>query len=251
VTDYSSNTAGVASVAAAVHATPGVERVAFASSRLVCAPWYMPRSENDYAPINAYGESKVIGEQMVRDAALRMPWFIFRPTSVWGPWFEHPYRDFFDAVRRGRYFHVSGAAPRKSFSFIGNLVHQLLTLLQLDPAAPITNRTLYVCDYKPLVLPEFAERIRAIFGAPRIRTLPSLLLRAGGRAGDLGRALGWAEPPLNSFRVRNLLSDMVFDTTELAELVGPLPFSEQDGLGATAAWIGSLPSGIDDREAVL
>jgi nucleoside-diphosphate-sugar epimerase len=249
--DYTSNTAGVASVAAAVRATPAVERVAFASSRLVCAPWYAPRSEDDYAPINAYGESKVIGEQIVRDAALRVPWFIFRPTSVWGPWFEHPYRDFFDAVRRGRYFHVSGAAPRKSFSFSGNLVHQLLALLKLEPSAQVARRTLYVCDYKPLVLPEFAERIRAIFNAPRIRTLPSLLLRAGGRAGDLGRRLGWAEPPLNSFRVRNLLSDMVFDTTELAELVGPLPFTEQDGLAATAAWIGAIPNGIDEREGEL
>jgi nucleoside-diphosphate-sugar epimerase len=235
--DYAANTTGLKSVVRALTQTRGIHRVAFASTRLVCAPGYAPRSDDDYAPINLYGESKAIGETIVRAARIAVPWFIVRPTSVWGPWFDHPYRDFFDSVRRGRYCHVSGKSPRKSFSFVGNLVHQLITLLHLEPSDRVVGRTFYVCDYEPLVLRDFAERIRATFNAPPIRTLPFGLLQAGGLAGDVARRIGWREPPLNSLRVKNLVSDMVYDTSELSQLVGPLPFSEQDGLSATAAWM--------------
>jgi GlcNAc-P-P-Und epimerase len=42
----------------------------------------------------------VIGEKLVRDSNMKCSWVIVRPTSVWGPWFEHAYRTFFRLVDR-------------------------------------------------------------------------------------------------------------------------------------------------------
>jgi hypothetical protein len=52
-----------------------------------------------------------------------------RPTSIWGPWFEIPYRTFFDATARGRYLHPRGRKVRKSFGYVGNTVYQLDRLM--------------------------------------------------------------------------------------------------------------------------
>ena len=51
-------------------------------------------------PPNLYGESKVIGEKLVQESEINCDWVIVRPTSIWGPWFEHS-SDFFKVIDRG------------------------------------------------------------------------------------------------------------------------------------------------------
>src|SRR5215213_3410361 len=66
VADYALNTEGVETLVNAIRRTKSVERVVFASSRMVCRLGYEPRSDTDYCPNTIYGESKVIGEQIIR-----------------------------------------------------------------------------------------------------------------------------------------------------------------------------------------
>lgn len=235
--DYQENVEGVRNVVAAVNATPTVARAIFASSRMVCKLGYVPVSDRDYRPTNAYGASKAIGERIVRAEARPELWVLVRPTSIWGPWFDVPYRDFFDSIRRGYYFRVLGHGPiTKSFGYVGNTVHQLIGLMHAMPR-DVVNRTFYLADYEPTDINAMAEQVRRAMGAPGIRAIPYPLLRAAAFLGDAARVAGWAEPPITSYRLRNLLMDMVFDLSALREAVGPLPYSIAEGVDDTVRWM--------------
>lgn len=236
VSDYAVNVDGAVNVLAVAEASESVERVVIASSRLVCRIGYQPVADDDYAADTPYGESKVLLERYVRSAELATPWVIVRPTSIWGPWFGTPYRDFFLAVARGRYVHPTGVAIWKSFGYVGNTAHQLLELCRV-PGDRVAGRTLYLADYEPLEVGEFAESIRSALDRGPVRTAPLSLLRAIAAAGDALRRLGVKEPPLTRFRLRNLLTPMVHDLEPLRAAVGPVPYSTSEGVALTVSWL--------------
>jgi nucleoside-diphosphate-sugar epimerase len=236
---YKDNIDGVRNIVTAVNSTPSVKRAIFASSRMVCALGYQPVSDRDYHATNAYGASKAIGERIVRAEARPELWVLVRPTSIWGPWFDVPYRDFFDSIRRGYYFSVRGHGHiTKSFGYVGNTVHQLIGLMNAE-AEDVATRTFYLADYDPTDINAMAEDVRRTMGAPSIRAIPYPLIKAAAIMGDLARQVGWAEPPITSFRLRNLLMDMVFDLSALERAVGPLPYSVAEGVDHTVGWMRS------------
>jgi hypothetical protein len=100
---YAANIEGVDNVVGIINTFPGIKRTIYASSRMVCRIDYVPSSFDDYCPPNLYGESKVIGEKIVNEKA-NHDYVIVRPTSIWGPYFEIPYRTFFDTVRKKMFF---------------------------------------------------------------------------------------------------------------------------------------------------
>jgi nucleoside-diphosphate-sugar epimerase len=80
------NTDGVANVLAALKKLPTIRRFVATSTQFVVGPGPFPAHDLDLRPHTVYGESKVIGEQLVRKAELACTWSIIRPTNVWGPW---------------------------------------------------------------------------------------------------------------------------------------------------------------------
>jgi nucleoside-diphosphate-sugar epimerase len=234
---YAANIQGVQNVIVAVQAAGTVERTFFASSRLVCRLGYVPKDDTDYQPSTLYGLSKVRGEQLVRAAPASLgTWTILRPTGIWGPWFGVPYRDFFNTIRRGRYVHPAGRDARKSFGYVDNTVYQLQRLAARQPF-DVHERTFVVADYPPLGVREWAELIREALGARPIRSVPVRLLKGAAIAGDAVERLGRGHAPLTSFRLNNLVSDMVYDTSPLEDLVGPLPYTPVQGVERTVAWL--------------
>lgn len=235
--EYGANTSGLVNLIDACKQLPQLRRVIYASSRLVCKIGYQPKSETDYCPTTAYGESKVEGEKIVRarvgDAHV---WTIVRPTSIWGPWFDIPYRTFFDTVRAGRYFHPGGVQVRKSFGFVGNSVHQLRRIMNA-PADEVNRRTFYIGDYDAIDVYAFAQTISREFGSGAIKTLPLSLLKLMALAGDTLQKLGYKNPPLTSFRLDNLCTNMLHDFGDLPAVTGPLPFSAEQGVKQTVGWM--------------
>jgi nucleoside-diphosphate-sugar epimerase len=236
VSDYAANTVGTENMIAALRDLSTLERVIFASTRLVCRIGYEPVSDEDYCPTTAYGESKVASERIVRTANLPSSWAIVRPTSIWGPWFAVPYKLFFLAIGRGRYVHVRNRNPAKSFGFVGNTVHELDRLLHA-PDAEVHGKTLYLADYPPVRVRDMAERIRDAMGASPIRTVPLPLLKVAALGGDIAHRVGWRDPPLTGFRLNNLLTEMVYDLRPLERIVGELPFSLDQGIKRTVEWM--------------
>lgn len=235
VSDYAANTTGVANlIGVLAEASPSVHRVVIASSRLVCRIGYQPKSEVDYCPTTAYGASKVETERLVR-GAVDFPWVLVRPTSIWGPWFDVPYRDFFLSVARRRYVHPSGKGIHKSFGFVGNTtwhLHRLMT----EASVPVLGRMFYLADDPPIEVRDFADRISAALGKRRAREAPLPVLKVLARTGDMLERTG-RRAPLTSFRLANLLTPMVYDLTPLTAASGTSPFALDAGIAMTVDWM--------------
>ena len=237
VADYAANVAGVQNAIDAVNGAGTVERAIYASTRLVFEISHRPSHDYDYRATTPYGASKIEGEKLVLaqdDGAV--PWVMVRPTSIWGPWFDVPYRNFFDAIARGRYVHPKGRRIHKSFGYVGNVVHEVVELTRAD-LGDIAGRVFFVADYEPLEVRSWADLIRDALGAPRVREVPLPVMRALAKAGDGLRRAGVDEPPLTSFRLDNLLTSMTYDMAPLERVVGPLPYDLRSGVRETARWL--------------
>lgn len=238
---YDTNTAGTQNVLDALEAVPALERAAFASSMLVCKLGYLPRGGSDYAPDSIYGESKVTGEQMVRAAdptGRRL--LSFRPTSIWGPWFAAPYRNFFDAVIGGYYVHPRGASTTRSYGYIENATAQILATL-VSPADLLTGDYYYLADYEPVNIGQWAAGIAAALGRRPPRSVPLGIFRVAGKAGDTLRTLGWRHPPMTSHRLTNIMQNAVYDTASVRRLIPTLPVAMDEAIRRTLLWMGQNP----------
>jgi GlcNAc-P-P-Und epimerase len=237
VSDYDSNTVGTTNVLSALRATTLTSRLICTSSQLVCKIGYTPSHDRDFAPDTAYGESKVLTEQICRsEDGGGAEWCIVRPTTIWGPRMNPHYLRFFKLIRRGLYFQI-GSEPRfKSYGYVGNTAHQFLQLLTA-PAASIHRKVFYLADYEPLDLNAWASAFARELGAPAIRRLPRAVATIGARVGDLFVKLGFVSWPFHSRRLRNVMTAYQFDLGETRKVCGPLPFHVQDGVRQTARWV--------------
>lgn len=234
VGDYSGNTDGVARLLEALDATNFAGPAIFTSSMYVCRPGYMPTSDTDYQPHTPYGESKVIGEQLVRDANPAYPWVITRPTSIWGPWFGIPYADFFNVVLSKRYLHISGDRTRKTYGFVGNTVAQIFAIL--DHAEELRAKTLYLGDWPPYVISEWADEIAA-FVPYRVPRVSKVAFKGLALIGDTLQKAG-IRFPMTSFRLSNMTTNNVHDLSPLRELMDEaLPFTRERGTALTVDWL--------------
>lgn len=238
--DYEANTSGTENLVRSLRRQPP-QRAVFASSMLVCRIGYRPRDEFDYCPSTPYGASKVESEAIVRRGARSFPWIIVRPTSIWGPWFGSPYRDFFVAVRRGLYVHPRRRKIRRSYGFVLNSVAQLASLAEREEAENLVGRSVYLADYHPVELQCWAEMIQQAFDARPVVQAPLSLLRVAARSGDLLQKLGWNSAPITSFRLNNLLTEVIHDTTPLQRVLPTLPFSVNEGVAITVQWMRAHP----------
>lgn len=237
--DYAANAIGVENIIAAAGLAKQLDRIVFFSSMLVCELGYIPQHDTDYRPNTLYGQSKVAGEEIVRRVPLAdLPWVLVRPTSIWGPWFGAPYRGFFAAVRAGWFVLPRGCRSVRSYGYVDNLVAQIGAIAGA-PSNEVLGRTFYLADYKPLDLSEWANAISAAAGHGKVREVPLSLLRIGAWCGDFAKRLGWANPPLTNFRLKNLLTSAVFDMSHLARLCPRLPVERDEGVRRTVAWLAS------------
>jgi nucleoside-diphosphate-sugar epimerase len=234
--DYAANTIGVRNIISAINNVGSIKRVVFASSRYVHPTATQPQRDDEYAPFTYYGASKAEGEKIVRTSNVKIPWVIIRPTSIWGPWFGTPYRGFFDALRRGLYVHPRGERLYKTYGYVGNVVHQIKQFLEV-PLELVHGRVFYVADYEPVEVMEMAKLIRESFEAPKVREVPLAVLRALASAGDGAQILGWKNPPMTSFRLTNLRTQMVYDMSATREIAGPCPYTVTEGVRTTVSWI--------------
>ncbi|PKN98892.1 MAG: NAD(P)-dependent oxidoreductase [Chloroflexi bacterium HGW-Chloroflexi-4] len=236
---YSANIQGVRNVVDVIKSTQSVQRTIFASSQLVCKVGYQPSSDEDYCPNTLYGHSKVIGEQIVRaSGAIGPSWAIVRPTSIWGPWFDIPYRTFFLAINKGIYIHSGQVQTLKKWGFVLNSVEQVHKLL-VGPDHLVNTNTFYLADFSPLVLKDYANCAQKEMGARRILTLPLWLMRLIAICGDFLKLLFWKNPPLTSFRLNNIITNEIQETSSLELITGPLPYTYQSGITKTVSWLKS------------
>jgi nucleoside-diphosphate-sugar epimerase len=237
---YAVNTDGVRNLMHAIKGAEHIRRAICVSSQLVCDLGYQPKSDTDFRPTTTYGRSKVLTEQIWRDAdGGGVEWCIVRPTTVWGPGMGDHYQRFFRMISDGHYVHVGRAQVTKSYGYVGNTVYQIWRLLQA-PAHDICGKVFYLADYEPIALQAWADEFQERMAAPPIRRIPLWAAKMVAIAGDFLNQVGFSRCPFNTFRLANVLTSFQVDTANLEALCGPLPYTAKLGAAETVAWLNDL-----------
>ena len=144
------------------------------------------------------------------------------------------------AVLGGLYIHPRGCVVYKSFGYVGNAVFLLDKLLATDNE--LSGQTIYLTDLELMEVKDWANTIRREAGTSPVREVPLFFLKGLAKIGDFMTFVGWRRAPLTSFRLSNLITDMDFDTSELARLVGSteLPYGSEGGVKETLRWLGEF-----------
>ena len=234
--DYKVNIDGVENVCVASSKCSSLERVLFASSMLVCRVGHIPRDGYDYSPTTAYGQSKVDGENIVRQYEKKLPSnIIFRPTSIWGPWFDAPYKTFFDVVLSRRYFMIGAKSCTKTYGYVGNAVNQIITLLKSEDS--FDNKSLiYIGDRIPINVDDWAVLISSLASLPKPYSVPFSLIVLGGVLGDFLSLLG-VNFPLTSFRVKNMTTDNILSEFTVTSNDSIKYIGIEEGIKNTLNWL--------------
>jgi GlcNAc-P-P-Und epimerase len=213
-----------------------LKRIVFTSSLLVCENGYIPTSDTDYNPPNLYGKSKMIGEQLVRAAGMNCEWVIVRPTSIWGPWFEHSYKSFFKTIDNNRYMHIGYDEFQKPASFVGNTVHMMIDLLYSEVQS-VSGSTYYLADYPWYSTRKWANSIQQILSSKPVPTAPMWFLKLLGNLGDAIKIITKYDPPLTTFRLNNMLTGGSYPVDNTKAICGELPHDLNDSVFQTAKWM--------------
>lgn len=234
--DYPENIEGVKNIVSAIRGTRSIQRVLYTSSQLVCRVGHVPCSNTEYCPDTPYGESKVLTEQIVREHdSGGVVWCVVRPTSVWGPGMSRHYQRMLDLIRRGHYFHCGHGKLYKSYAYAGNIAFQYYKLLQA-PVVAVGHKMFYLADYQPLSLRDYTNDLARELGARTIPTMPLSVARIMAKVGDIVEKVTGRSFPFNSFRLKNILTEYVFDLRPTESVCGPLPFTYNEGVRETASW---------------
>jgi nucleoside-diphosphate-sugar epimerase len=233
--DYEANTIGVKNICEAASTSPNLRKTIFTSSQLVCRVGQVPKDFNSYCPNTIYGESKVLGEKIVKENdGGKLTWCITRPTTVWGPQMGEHYQSLLSHIYNGTYFH-SGKAPLfKSYSYIGNIVYQYFQLI-LASNDSIHKKTFYLADYEPLSLRAYINGIANEMNVKKPKTVPLSICYILAKTFDVLNKFG-IKIPYNSFRLKNIITEYIFDLSETKKVCGKLPFNSEEGVKKTAQW---------------
>jgi GlcNAc-P-P-Und epimerase len=230
---YETNIKGTQNIIDIACKLKSIKKIVFTSSMYVCRPGIIPQTYDMYHPHTLYGESKVIGEKLVK--SIKSPhyeWIIVRPTSIWGPWFSTPYIDFFKVVYDRRYFNF-GKACTKTYGYVANTVYQIMHLIDADG---VHGKTFYLGDKPAIQISEWADEISLCMAKGKIRSIPFPILKCAAYIGDILTKFQF-KFPITSFRLNNMTTNNVVPLGDLYDIVGEPPYARSEGVRNTIEWL--------------
>lgn len=203
-----------------------------ASTQLVAGAARDKFCDSAYEPYSIYGESKVRSEEILRSSGGQ--WVIVRPTNIWGPYHPTFEKGIWRYIRWGLYMHPSGLDAIRSYGYVGNVVHQLIRILEVD-RREVTGRTFYVGD-EPIPSTQWLDAFSsALIGRPVLR-VPIALLRGAAWCGELSGRLG-GPSPINIGRLHRMTGDFPVPMKATFSLLGAGPTSLAQGVRETVFWL--------------
>lgn len=234
--DYRVNYAGTANLIKECAEAGQIRRFVFYSTQLVVGLFNEARFIDETEPYKTntvYGQSKIEGERVVRRLCgqWEIPYTIIRPTSVYGPWGEEPYRPFFRAIKRRRYIHPGRAANLVSWVYVKNLVN-LTILAAVTPRA--ANETYFGNDFHPYTMREIVDAVADWYGI-RVPTAPSSAITALAYACAVPKQMG-LNVPIYPARMRNMKATYCYDIQKSVELGYRPQYDLVRGVHETLRW---------------
>lgn len=238
IDDYNTNTIGTENLLKIVQGLNCLKKIIITSSQAVTGGGYHPKHQKDYTTVTIYGDSKVITEKLTWQYEPKCDWAIIRPTSIWGPWFRVPYRNFFDIVHKRMYFHIGHQSTTKTYGYIGNSVYQIDKILFSDTTDE-NNKVFYIGDNPPICIEDWANEVGAEMGI-KIHRLPMPLLKFIAKCGDLLYSSFKIKFPMNSRRLHNMTlpGGNIRNLEKTYQFAPNPPYTRQEGVKETVKWLG-------------
>jgi nucleoside-diphosphate-sugar epimerase len=232
--DYRVNTQGTQNLVDIVGASPMVQRLIVTSTQFVHQYKGVPLGDTDFAPHTVYGESKVITEQVTRQAALACAWSIIRPTNIWGPWHPRYPAEFWKTLRKGFYLHPGRTPVKRSYGYVGNVVWQILKILEL-PSEQVDQKVFYVGD-EPINLLDWVNGFSRNQLGRNVRIVPSNLVKLLAFGGDVLKMMG-IEFPVTTSRYKSMTTSNEAPMQRTFDVLGRGPYTLDQGIIETVRWM--------------
>lgn len=246
IEDYLVNTQGTENVVEAIKITPSVAHAVFVSTQLVVGPGTLPAHDQDFRPFSIYGESKVLSEQIVRQAQLCCTWTIVRPTNVWGSWSSSHNRQFWLVLKKGLYVHSGSQPVKRCFGFVGNVVAQFDRILN-SQKEQVHGKVFYVGDEVVDQL-DWINAFAIELTGHQVRVVPRWLLHSAALLGDAVIALGGTFP-IFSARFLRMRQHYVTPMAPTFRTLGYPKIPLKEGVRETVAWLETLQEFKASRRA--
>ncbi len=232
--DYRVNVEGTRNLLACMISSKSIRRFILTSTQFVHQHHGLPANDEEFFPCTAYGESKVLTEQMIRNARIDCTWTIIRPTNIWGPWHPRYPKEFWFVLRKGRYLHPGRRPVIRSYGYVGNVVAQIMAILTASPEK-VHSKVYYVGD-EPLNLYDWVNGFSEKLTGKNVRVVPRILIKMVASLGDILKQakIGF---PLTSSRFQNMVCDNVAPMEKTIQDFGRPPFSMEDGISKTVEWL--------------
>jgi len=184
-------------------------------------------------PLNAYGRSKLEGEQALR-AESRLAWTILRPSSIYGPR-DRQFLPLFRAAARGRFWLAGRAGMSLTLVHVRDLATAVL--LSADPA-PSGGRVFLIGHPEPAKAADVLQAIADAVGRRyRPITVPRVVVAAAALAGELSWRVGYT-PLIDRARLAELSAGSF--VCSVARARAQLGFTAatdlRDGMAETWQW---------------
>ncbi len=231
------NAEATGALAAAAAAAPRPPKIVLVSTLAVAGPRTAarPAREDDLpAPLSAYGESKLLGEQALRRDGAGVRWTIVRPPWVYGPG-DRATLALFRLASRGFFPNVRGGCMQISLVHVHDLVEALVLA---GESAAADGRVYYATDGAVHTLARLGKTLLAACGGGRILPVPGFAFRLAGLAGEAAAWLTGRAPLLGRDKAcEGLQQGWVCDD---ARIRGELGYRSrvglEEGVIETLAW---------------
>jgi nucleoside-diphosphate-sugar epimerase len=224
-------------LAAAAAAAPAPPKIVFVSSLAAAGPRPAARparEEDPPAPVTAYGESKLLGEELLRREGRGVRWTVVRPPWVYGPG-DRATLALFRLAARGFFPNVRGGCMEISLVHVDDLVGALVLA---GEAARADGRVYYAADGAAHTIAELGRALLAARGGGRAVPVPGAVFRLLGLAGEASARLMGRPPLLGRDKAcEGLQQGWVCDDARIRRELGYRScVALAEGVAATLAW---------------
>jgi len=203
------------------------QKFIYCSSAGVHGPIDVGRERSPYNPTNAYEQSKMQAEQLVKK---HRDFIIIRPEFVYGPFDMHAL-PLFRALRDGRFYLIGGGECYLHPTFVGDVVQMLLR------CANSHNQSFIIAGERALTVKEFSRLVASLLGVRfKEKSLPVGMARGAAWISELvGSMLGF-EPTLTLSRIDFFTQSRRFSTQKARRMLRYKPMPLEKGLKLTVEW---------------
>jgi len=164
----------------------------------------LPKNEEDYAPADAYGESKVKSEKLIRSSLPKDQWLILRPSYIWGPGLERFRDGLLYRLAKNQLLVPSDTSIFRYYGYVETVAAQTCKFY-LQDFSSLPSKVYYLSD-DAIPVHRFCEYLINALGQGRAWRIPPYFIRVLGLAGQLLERFG-ISAPINSMQARELTTN--------------------------------------------